>query len=88
MPRFDFQCFDCGHVFEHEVSFGTRRVPRCPACGGKTEKLIAPPAIHFKGGGFYATDSRVKQNDVKKQPESTKSELPKASPKDSPKKEK
>lgn len=60
MPRFDFQCSGCGHVFESTVSFGSRRAPRCPACGGKTEKLIAPPAIHFRGGGFYVTDSRKK----------------------------
>ncbi|MFH0770954.1 MAG: FmdB family zinc ribbon protein [Candidatus Peregrinibacteria bacterium] len=58
MPRFDFECQNCGKVFERELSFGSRRFPRCAECGGKTEKLILPPVIHFKGSGFYATDAK------------------------------
>jgi len=58
MPRFDFRCRTCASVFEAEVRFGSKRLPSCPACGGTTEKLIAPPTIHFKGSGFFVTDSR------------------------------
>ncbi len=25
-------------------------------CGGEVEKVISPPAIHFKGSGWYVTD--------------------------------
>ena len=32
----------------------------CPVCGGELRKVFAPPAISFKGSGFYATDHRVK----------------------------
>ena len=28
----------------------------CPECGGELRKVFAPPAISFKGSGFYATD--------------------------------
>ena len=28
----------------------------CPVCGGELRKVFAPPAISFKGSGFYATD--------------------------------
>ena len=28
----------------------------CPECGGSLRKVFAPPAISFKGSGFYATD--------------------------------
>ena len=28
----------------------------CPECGGSLRKVFAPPAIAFKGTGFYATD--------------------------------
>lgn len=28
----------------------------CPECGGELRKIFAPPAIAFKGSGFYATD--------------------------------
>lgn len=59
MPTFDFQCRKCDHVFEHSRPFGSSELPVCPACGSKrTEKMIAPPAIHFKGAGWYKTDSR------------------------------
>jgi predicted nucleic acid-binding Zn ribbon protein len=28
----------------------------CPECGGSLRKVFAPPAISFKGSGFYTTD--------------------------------
>ncbi|OIO54597.1 hypothetical protein AUJ46_02765 [Candidatus Peregrinibacteria bacterium CG1_02_54_53] len=59
MPTYDFRCLKCSHVFEAVLSFGGKQRPACPACkNAKTEKLIAPPAIHFKGTGFFKTDSR------------------------------
>jgi putative FmdB family regulatory protein len=61
MPLFDFQCQKCSHTFEFNRPFGSKKVPPCPECGSKkTEKLISPPAIHFKGSGFYKTDSASK----------------------------
>lgn len=59
MPTFDFQCRACQHVFEFARPFGSNAQPACPSCSGKrVEKLIAPPAVHFKGSGWYKTDSR------------------------------
>lgn len=59
MPRFDFQCLKCTHVFEGERHFGDASLPPCPACGSKrTEKILRPPAIQFRGSGFYKTDAR------------------------------
>jgi putative FmdB family regulatory protein len=59
MPRFDFRCTACSTTFEESIPFGSADLPPCPACGKKTEKLLsAPPAIQFKGSGFYKTDSR------------------------------
>jgi predicted nucleic acid-binding Zn ribbon protein len=26
------------------------------ACGGKVERLLSPPALQFKGSGWYVTD--------------------------------
>jgi len=57
MPTFDFQCLSCGATFEHTRPFGSASRPPCPRCASKrTEKRIAPPAIHFRGTGFYKTD--------------------------------
>jgi len=59
MPTFDFQCRACQHVFECTRPFGSTVSPACPTCSSKrVEKLIAPPAVHFKGSGWYKTDSR------------------------------
>jgi putative FmdB family regulatory protein len=60
MPTFDFICKDCSKEFEFARPFGSRQKPHCPVCGStKTEKLIAPPVIHFKGAGFFVTDSKT-----------------------------
>lgn len=59
MPTFDFQCRACKHVFEFARPFGSNAQPACPSCSSKrVEKLIAPPAVHFKGSGWYKTDSK------------------------------
>ena len=59
MPTFDFLCLNCDHVFEFVRPFGSAALPICPKCRSKrTEKLITPPTIQFKGTGFYKTDSR------------------------------
>jgi putative FmdB family regulatory protein len=78
MPKFDFQCQACKHVFEHSRPFGSKDTPPCPECKSpKTQKLIATPAIHFKGDGFYATDSissppkKKKESELKKEQKQT-----------------
>ncbi len=59
MPTFDFQCEKCSHRFEVTLVLGNKNLPACPTCGSrKTEKQITPPAIVFRGKGFYATDRR------------------------------
>ena len=80
MPTFDFQCKKCEAVFEHSRPFGSKEHPACPKCRSKrTEKLFSPPAIHFKGGGFYKTDAAPSKKSIEKSPEKTepKKEKPK-----------
>lgn len=61
MPLFDFECQKCKTIFEKELPFGSKEMPVCVNCKSKkVEKIIAPPAIQFKGSGFYKTDSSVK----------------------------
>src|SRR5436305_11833512 len=56
VPLYDYQCQKCRHRFERIQKFSDRAVKKCPECGGKVEKLITAPAVHFKGSGFYGTD--------------------------------
>ena len=56
MPTYEYVCRDCGHRFEIVQSMWDEPLTMCPECGGSLRKVFAPPAISFKGSGFYATD--------------------------------
>lgn len=56
MPIYDYKCTKCGHRFEKIQKLSDAPVKKCPECGGKVEKLLTAPAVHFKGSGFYITD--------------------------------
>ena len=75
MPRYDFRCTPCQWTFEAMIPFDSDELPECPQCGKKaTEKIIAPPmGIHFRGSGFYKTDSRPIEKAL---PSSEKSQTP------------
>jgi len=56
MPTYEYMCKSCGHLFEIVQSMRDDTLTECPECGGELRKVFAPPAISFKGSGFYATD--------------------------------
>jgi putative FmdB family regulatory protein len=56
MPTYEYVCRSCGHLFEIVQSMRDDPLRECPECGGELRKVFAPPAISFKGSGFYATD--------------------------------
>src|SRR5581483_6779093 len=56
MPLYEYQCKKCGHRFERIQRFSDPLVKKCPECGGKVEQLLSPPAVQFKGSGWYVTD--------------------------------
>jgi putative FmdB family regulatory protein len=56
MPTYEYVCKQCGHLFEIVQSMRDQALTECPECGGELRKVFAPPAISFKGSGFYATD--------------------------------
>ena len=58
VPTYEYTCRDCGHTFEIVQSMIDDPLTMCPECGGSLRKMFAPPAISFKGSGFYATDHR------------------------------
>ena len=55
MPLFEFECQTCHHRFETIQSFSDVD-PACVKCGGKVDRLLAAPAVQFKGSGWYVTD--------------------------------
>ena len=58
VPIYDYRCDHCGHAFSAVQSYNDPPLEKCPNCGKKPRRLIVPPAIVFKGSGFYKTDSR------------------------------
>lgn len=63
MPIYDYHCDHCGHTFSAVQSYADATLEVCPNCRKKPRKLMATPAIVFKGGGWYKTDSRVAPKD-------------------------
>ena len=66
MPIYDYRCDHCGHVFSAVQSYTDATLEKCPSCGKRPRKLMATPAIVFKGGGWYKTDSRPAQKEASK----------------------
>ena len=58
MPIYDYRCDHCGHAFSAIQSFKDDALGVCPNCGLKPRRLLVPPALVFKGSGWYVTDNR------------------------------
>ena len=56
MPLYEYECVKCRHRFEKIESTSASTTKKCPKCGAKAERLLAAPAIQFKGSGWYVTD--------------------------------
>lgn len=53
MPLYEYQCKDCGVIFEARQKFSDAPLTRCETCGGEVEKLISQTAFALKGGGWF-----------------------------------
>ncbi len=56
MPIYEYECDACHDRFELMQKFSDKPVKRCPKCGGAVHKVLSPPALVFKGTGWYVTD--------------------------------
>ena len=63
MPRYDYRCSACGNVYEKREGFDAPSLQECPTCGSEARRVLTPPAIVFKGSGWYKTDSRGSESD-------------------------
>ncbi len=60
MPTYTFRCLECGREFERWFSFHEEiKDVVCPEGHTQVERVLRPPAIIFKGSGFYVTDNRA-----------------------------
>ena len=61
MPVYVYECVKKGHQFEVSQKMSDDPVAKCEVCGGKVQRLLFAPAIHFKGTGFHNTDYGTKK---------------------------
>ncbi len=84
MPLYEYECTKCGHRFEKIQKFSDKKITKCPECSGRVEQLLSPPAVQFKGSGWYVTDYAKKSHapasdsGAKESKEAKKEEKPKA----------
>ena len=55
MPIYEYRRPD-GTTFEVRQSFSDDALTVDPETGVPVERVLHPPAVHFKGKGFYSTD--------------------------------
>ncbi len=76
MPAYDFRCKTCRHTFEVVRAPGDTAPPECPECGGETRRVFTPVGVHFKGAGFYNTDSKGTKSAQASKPEAKPESAP------------
>lgn len=87
MPTYEYECKDCGFIFEKEHSITSEPLKDCPECHGTLSRLISKNVnVIFKGSGFYITDHRSEDYKKKAKEEGSKVTAPsESSSKDSKK---
>ena len=58
MPRYVYECFECGHTVEKLEGWSAPAQQPCPECEHSLQRIPSAPAIVFKGSGWYSTDSK------------------------------
>lgn len=56
MPIYEYQCEQCRRRVELIQKRDDPPLGTCPTCQGAMRKLLAAPALQFKGSGWYITD--------------------------------
>src|SRR5580658_7720940 len=84
MPIYEYRRPD-GTTFEIQQSFSEEALEADPDSGVPVERVLHPPAVHFKGKGFYNTDygTRKRQRETAAAAESSSSDSGSSSSKDS-----
>jgi putative FmdB family regulatory protein len=62
VPLYEYECTKCHRRTEKIERASGPHLKKCPHCGGKVEQVLAPPAIQFKGSGWYVTDYAGKKS--------------------------
>ncbi|MEK7408374.1 MAG: FmdB family zinc ribbon protein [Acidobacteriota bacterium] len=69
MPLYEYKCSSCAEIFDVLQKFSDEPLKLHAECGGAVERLLCPPAFHFKGSGWYVTDYARGSNGKKLDPD-------------------
>lgn len=64
MPLYEYECESCGKRFERIQKFSDQPIEQCIHCSGPVFKVLSPPALVFKGTGWYVTDYAKKNTSL------------------------
>lgn len=56
MPTYVYACRNCDDRTELVQRMSDPPLTECGQCGGQVRRVLFPPAIVYKGSGFYTTD--------------------------------
>jgi putative FmdB family regulatory protein len=56
MPLYEYECENCGDLFEVIQKFADEPLTQHEKCGGKVHRILSAPALQFKGSGWYVND--------------------------------
>lgn len=77
MPIYEFECPDCGHVFDRLQKLSDADPRDCPQCGKvRVHRRLTAPAFRLAGTGWYETD--FKKDGDKKHNLASRDDAPKA----------
>ena len=79
MPIYEYQCDSCGANFDALQKLSDAPLKECRQCGADgVRKLLSAPAFRLKGGGWYETDFKSKNQRNLAKGDSTKSDSAKS----------
>ncbi len=76
MPVYEYQCTECGEIFEVLHKITETYGDGCPKCHGEAKRILSPSNFILKGSGFYVNDYPSK---TRKKAESSEKEQSKDS---------
>jgi putative FmdB family regulatory protein len=56
MPIYEYECLDCGKLFEIFQKISDEPLKECQECHGHLNRLISMCSFQLKGTGWYVTD--------------------------------
>jgi len=62
MPLYEYECENCGDLFEVIQKFSDDPLTVHEKCGGKVHRMLSAPALQFKGSGWYVNDYAKSNN--------------------------